>query len=165
MPTMRNLNRIVIGTCMIVMCLSVGLGVVSRYFVGRPLLWTDEIARLALVWLTFVGGAQLFSYQHGHLSLTFLTDRLSARAQRYLGCATNVIELVLMLVVTAGSLVFINLNAEAVTSALELPVYLVYGLIPLTSLVSVFFIGRKILAYAGGKSPDLAAAPSERETA
>ena len=163
MDTLRRLNRIVIGSCIIVMCLAVGLGVISRYVVGRPLLWTDEIARLTLVWLTFVGAAQLFSYQTGHLSLTFLTERLGVRTQRYLAFTTNLIELILMLVVGAGALVFINFNAEAVTSALELPVYLVYGLIPLAALVSAFFICRKIVAYARGKAPELVAPAIEQD--
>lgn len=157
MHTLRQINRVFLGTCMIVMCVAVGLGIVSRYLVGRPLLWTDEVARLTLVWLTFVGAAQLFSYQGGHLSLTFVTERLSARFRWLLACATSVVELVLMLVVGAGGLVSIYFNSEAVTSALALPHYLVYGVIPLASLVAAFFIWRKIVAYGSGKSPDLVA--------
>lgn len=31
--------------------------IVSRYGFGRPLVWTEELARFSLVWLTFVGAA------------------------------------------------------------------------------------------------------------
>ena len=162
MHRLRSLNRVALGTCIIIMCLAVGLGIVSRYVVGRPLLWTDEVARLMLVWLTFVGAAQLFSYQSGHLTLTFLTERLSGRTQRRFAFGTSLVELILMLVVAAGALLSIYYNSEAVTSALALPHYVVYGVLILASLASVFFLACKLLAYARGKQPELVAPPLDQ---
>jgi TRAP-type C4-dicarboxylate transport system permease small subunit len=160
---LRSLNRVALGTCIIIMCLAVGLGIVSRYVVGRPLLWTDEVARLMLVWLTFVGAAQLFSYQSGHLTLAFVTERLGERTRRWLAFGTSFVELILMLVVAAGALLSIYYNSEAVSSALALPHYVVYGVLPLAALASAFFICHKLAAYARGKTPDLVPPPLESE--
>lgn len=157
MHTLRRVNRIILGCCIIVMSVAVGLGVISRYIFGQPLLWTDEIARAGMVWLTFVGAAQLFSYENGHLKLTFLTDRLAPAVQRLLAIVANLVELVLVLVVGVGTLVFIYFNSDAVTSALELPVYVIYGIIPLTTMIAAFFVVGKLIAYFAGKTPDLAA--------
>ena len=110
-----------------------------------------------MVWLTFVGAAQLFSYENGHLKLTFLTERMTPARQRVFAIVANLVELVLVFVVGIGTLVFIYFNADAVTSALELPVYVVYGIIPLTTLVAAFFVVGKLLAYLAGKKPELAA--------
>jgi TRAP-type transport system small permease protein len=160
--TLRAVNRVALGVCIIVMCLAVALGVVSRYVVGRPLLWTDEVARLALVWLTFIGAAQLFTYQGGHLSLTLLTDRLGPTARRWLGVVANALELILMLVVAVGAGLSIYYNSEAVTSALAIPHYVVYGVLIFASLVSALFVWRKLFAYARGREPELVAAPVEQ---
>ena len=160
MHTLRRVNRIILGCCIIVMSVAVGLGVISRYIFGQPLLWTDEIARAGMVWLTFVGAAQLFSYENGHLKLTFLTDRLAPAVQRLLAIVANLVELVLVLVVGVGTLVFIYFNSDAVTSALELPVYVIYGIIPLTTMIAAFFVVTKLVAYFAGKTPDLVAPAS-----
>lgn len=157
MHALRRANRIVLGCCMIVMAMAVFLGVISRYIFGQPLLWTDEIARASMVWLTFVGAAQLFSYENGHLKLTFMTDRMQPAGQRFLAIVVNVIELVLVLVVGIGTLVFIYFNSDAVTSALEVPIYVIYGIIPVTTAVAAFFVGGKLLAFLAGRQPDLAA--------
>lgn len=159
----RTANRILLGSTMVVMCVSVGLGVVWRYVLGSPLLWPDEIARLALVWLTFLGAAQLFSYQTGHLSLTFLTERLPPRPRTYLAIGVSAVELLLMFVVGAGAMVFIHFNAESVTSALELPIYLVYGVIPASAAVATFFCWRRLLAHAMGRNPELIAPAVEMD--
>jgi TRAP-type C4-dicarboxylate transport system permease small subunit len=160
---LRSLNRVALGVCIIVMCAAVSLGIISRYVVGRPLLWTDEVARLMLVWLTFIGAAQLFSYQSGHLTLAFVTERLGGQVRRWLAFATSLVELVLMLVVGAGAVLSIYYNYESVSSALALPHYVVYGVLPLSALVAAFFICRKLLAYARGKEPELAPPPVEGE--
>lgn len=159
MHTLRAVNRVALGTCIIVMCLAVALGVVSRYVVGRPLLWTDEVARLALVWLTFIGASQLFTYEAGHLSLTMLTDNLGPVARRWLALVAGLVELVLMLVVATGAALSIYYNFESVTSALALPHYVVYGVLILASLASVYFLARRVLAHARGAKPGLVAAP------
>lgn len=163
MYVLRRVNRIVLGCCIILMCIAVGLGVVSRYIFGQPLLWTDEIARASMVWLTFVGAAQLFSYENGHLKMDFLTDRLTPAWQRRLAIAANLIELVLVLVVGVGTLVFIYFNADAVTSALELPVYVIFGIMPVAMLVAAFFVVSKLVAIFAGRKPGLVAHVSAEE--
>ena len=163
MHALRRINRIFLGCCIIVMTVAVGLGVVSRYIFGHPLLWTDEIARAAMVWLTFVGAAQLFSYENGHLTLTFVTDRLSPGKRRVVGIVANLVELVLVMVVGVGTVVFIYYNFDAVTSALELPVYVIYGIIPLSTIVAAYFILGKLRAYLAGRTPGLVASPSGEE--
>jgi len=164
MHMLRRINRIALGCCIIVMAGAVSLGIISRYIFGQPLLWTDEIARASMVWLTFIGAAQLFSYENGHLKLTFLADRMAPAKQRVMAIVANCVELVLVFVVGVGALVFIYFNADAVTSALELPVSVIYGIIPLTTLVAAFFIAGKLRAYLAGEKPDLAVSASGEES-
>jgi TRAP-type C4-dicarboxylate transport system permease small subunit len=55
----RGLNRasiVAVGILTLVLTVVVLLQVLYRYVLELPLVWSDEAARLLLVWLTFVGG-------------------------------------------------------------------------------------------------------------
>lgn len=69
---------------MAVLCLITFANVVTRYFTSISFAFTEEISVFLLVVLTFVGAASAFRHGH-HLSITFLVERLSQRAQRWQG--------------------------------------------------------------------------------
>ena len=51
------------------------LGVVARYFTNAALIWTEEVARISLVWLVLIGAASAF-VNGDHMSIDFLAVRL-----------------------------------------------------------------------------------------
>lgn len=56
-------------------------GVVSRYFFNRPIVWIDEAASIAFLWLAMLGTA--IAVDRGeHLRLTVLLSRLTERRRR-----------------------------------------------------------------------------------
>jgi C4-dicarboxylate transporter DctM subunit len=62
------------------LAVAVGLQVVGRHLFHAPLPWTEEIARLLLVWLMCVGGIR--ALQHGeHPRVTVLLRRLAPERQ------------------------------------------------------------------------------------
>jgi len=130
------------------MTASVALGVIFRYGLNRPLLWSDEVASSSLAWMTFIGAAMLYSQRNGHLSLTFLTDRLSPKTRRVVRTMADVVELILLAVILVGGIVFMHYNGEAVTSALELPVYAVYSVVPVTAFLAIAFLIRRMRCAA-----------------
>ena len=145
MKVVESIGRVMLVLSMIVMTGSVGLGVIFRYGFNHPLLWSDEVASSSLAWMTFIGAAMLYSKRDGHLSITFVTDRLGVRNRRAVQILADVIELLLLLVMFSGALVFIHYNQEAVTSALELPLYLVYSVVPVTALLAIVFLIRRMI--------------------
>ena len=145
MKTIERIGGFLLVLSLVVMTGAVFLSVIFRYAVNQPLLWSDEIASSSLAWMTFIGAAMLYSQRSGHLNIAFVTDRLSPRNQRLAGVIADLIELVLLLVIFVGALVFIHFNKESVTSALEIPLYLVYGVIPVTALVACVFLIRRMI--------------------
>ena len=65
---------------MAVLCLITFANVVTRYLTSISFAFTEELSVFLLVVLTFVGAASAFRHGH-HLSITFLVERLSPRAQ------------------------------------------------------------------------------------
>jgi C4-dicarboxylate transporter DctM subunit len=69
-----------IGALVAAQAIVVGLQVVGRHLLRQPAPWTEEIARLLLVWLMCVGGIKALS-EGVHPRVTALLRRLSAERQ------------------------------------------------------------------------------------
>jgi TRAP-type C4-dicarboxylate transport system permease small subunit len=67
-----------------IMLFSMTTQVFCRYVLNNPLLWPEELARLSMVWLCFIGGS--IALKKGlHVSFTLIVDRLSVTVRRYIG--------------------------------------------------------------------------------
>ena len=80
MNTLVNGYLLVLKT-LVVACLVVITGlifsnVVLRYGFNSGLFFSEEISRLAFVWLVFAG-AQLMLHEHGHIGVDIVTRRAS----------------------------------------------------------------------------------------
>lgn len=78
--SLRLLNGILIGAVAILV-LDVLLGVASRYLWGAQVKWTEELATILLIWVSFLGAAAAFEAR-AHLGIDFLTARFSPSARR-----------------------------------------------------------------------------------
>ncbi|WP_413376571.1 TRAP transporter small permease [Alkalihalobacillus sp. 1P02AB] len=67
----------------IVMLIALFLGVIYRYVLNAPLVWSDEMAIYSLVWLTFIGGSMAIKRQES-ASITILVDRLRGKTKQWL---------------------------------------------------------------------------------
>ncbi len=59
------------------------VNIISRYLLKYSLAFTEELVVSFFVWVTLLGASIAFR-QGSHLSFSFLTERLSAKAQRIL---------------------------------------------------------------------------------
>ena len=74
------------------------VGVILRYVFNTPLFWSEEVAVLGLIWITFLGGA-ILTRQDKHVSITILSDmcpRAMGRGMQILSDILVVIILVFM---------------------------------------------------------------------
>ena len=80
--------------------------VVARYFFNAPSVWTEELSAYWLVAITFLGAG--FSLRKGsQLEVDALTARLSSRARRSLGLATDAISTVFCFIAVISSAIFV----------------------------------------------------------
>lgn len=56
--------------------------VITRYGVGKPIVWIDEVVSISFIWVTMIGAA-LAMHRNEHLRLTLVVDRLSDRWRPY----------------------------------------------------------------------------------
>ncbi len=91
-----GLLRWVVIVLVALMTLDVLWGVFSRFVLGNQAPYTDEAARVLLVWISFLGGALAFEAR-AHLGVDFLVSKLDLEVRKL--CAIVVELLVLALAV------------------------------------------------------------------
>lgn len=78
---MRSIERVLTTfacTTFSLMCIAVFLSVVFRHFLAAPLTWSEEFARIMLIWTVFAGAAAVF-LRGEHIAVEFLSERLTGR--------------------------------------------------------------------------------------
>jgi TRAP-type C4-dicarboxylate transport system permease small subunit len=128
-------------TIMAAMAVNVLWQVFSRYFMETPSSFTDELARYLMIWLGILGAAYVAG-KNGHVAIDVLPSRLSPKAQKRL---RQVVRLAIVLfcffAMFLGGirLVYITYILEQYSAALEVPLALVYAVIPLSGLLIIYY--------------------------
>ncbi|MES2484274.1 MAG: TRAP transporter large permease subunit [Pseudomonadota bacterium] len=105
---------------MVVIVVLLFAGVVSRYVFGSPIIWADEVASIAFIWLAMVG-ATLAVHRNEHLRLSLVVDRLPPRA-RELTHAFALVAMAAMLVTLMGpSVAYVREEWVITSPALGIP--------------------------------------------
>ena len=105
----------------LLMLLLIGLvsaQIFMRYVVHSPLTWSEELARMTFVYLTFIGAGLAF-HRRENLRLAVLTDALPERPRLRLRAATYVVEVLFIGLVLAYSVPLLRRLYPARTPALE----------------------------------------------
>lgn len=97
-----------------------------RYVLDSPLTWTDELARFALVWLTFIG-AGLVQVADEHIAVRLLVTKVSRRAQIALSYLTNGVPLLLGVAWIYYGLEPVSRGMNTTATATGLPMAVVYS--------------------------------------
>ncbi|MEC7262128.1 MAG: TRAP transporter small permease [Bacteroidota bacterium] len=123
------------------MVLNVLWQVFSRYVLGEPSAFTDELARFLMIWLGLLGAAYV-SGKKGHVAIDVLAKRASVKNQKWLkrGVSSFIILFCLAAMVTGGGwLVFTTYELKQLSPALGLPLAYVYIVIPLSGLIVAYY--------------------------
>ncbi|MFC0673382.1 TRAP transporter small permease [Brachybacterium hainanense] len=106
--------------------------VFSRYVLGSPVAFTEELVRYALIWVSFIAAAYACLHRD-HMGLVLLRDRLPQRGRRILILATDVLILalaVLLLGIGGGMLAWES--REDISALLGISRGLVYLISPIS---------------------------------
>ncbi len=115
--------------------------VFTRYVMNDPAVFTEEVSRYSMIWLSLLGAA----YAAGrieHMAYTMLPDQLSGSKLHLHMRAVAVIVLLFagsVMCYGGGKLVQRALAFEQVTATMEWPMGYVYLCIPLSGALIVFY--------------------------
>lgn len=126
---------------MAIMVVNVLWQVFTRYIIGDPSSFTDELARFLLIWVGVLG-ATLVSSKKMHISINLTSSRLSVPNQRVLNTINSLIIVSFalgVLVVGGGNLVYITLILKQFSPALQIPLAVVYMVLPISGLLIIYY--------------------------
>ena len=132
---------------MAVMVLNVLWQVFSRYVLGSPSSFTDELARYLMIWLGVLGAAYV-SGRNGHVAIDVLQARCGPPLRRRLQQVVRGIILAFAffgLVVGGSRLVYVTLVLEQYSPALRLPLAYVYLAIPISGILIIYYKASDLL--------------------
>ncbi len=126
---------------MSVMVLNVLWQVFTRFVIGTPSSFTDELARYLMIWVGILGAAYA-SGKDMHIAINVLTQKFNRETQQKLAAAVKlmVILFALTAMVIGGSrLVYVTYVLNQLSPALQIPLAYVYLVIPLSGLVIIYY--------------------------
>jgi TRAP-type C4-dicarboxylate transport system permease small subunit len=144
------IRRLTCGIERVLIVLSMGIAlvvflqVVFRYLLRQPLYWSEELPRYLLIWMSFLA-AGLAQKSESHINITLCLTWLPRRAQRWIHLAANLVILTFLgILVYSGTLVT-RITAYHRSTALQLPMGLVYAAVPVGALLMMLYLVLQIL--------------------
>ncbi len=115
------------------------LEVISRYLLGSSLEWSDEIARLLLIWMTFTGMG-LAILERKEIFVRTFRGRFSAKGRRLWQASLELLALGFNVFLLLFGLYMTRFSWGMRTESLELPFGIFYASIPAGALVSIVYL-------------------------
>lgn len=129
-----------------IMTLDVLWGVFTRYALGNQASWSEELARFSLIWIGVLGAAYA-SGKKMHLAIDLLKSKLTENNQVRINMLINALIILFaftVMVIGGGRLIYVTHVLGQTSPALQVPMYLVYSVVPISGLLVIYY---KILDF------------------
>lgn len=100
--------------------------IVFRYFFEMPLVWSEEMALVFMLWITFLGAALLLDSKE-HISIDFLVEMMPQALQRGVAIFSAVLMLGFNVALTYGAFLVVEATASSITPGMKISVAWHYG--------------------------------------
>lgn len=107
--------------------------VIFRYFLGSPLVWSDELARYLFVWASFLGWI-VAARRRSHLSIDMASTRLGPRGNAVLRLIGSLAGIVFAAILVFYGWRIMQRNLDVETTTLFFPVGVVYAIVPFAAI-------------------------------
>ncbi|ADK83249.1 TRAP transporter small permease [Sediminispirochaeta smaragdinae] len=127
---------LVLGTIILVMT----AGIISRYVFNSPFDWTEELCTFLFIWLSFLG-AGVASAKRRHVSVDFITGKLSPKHRDIVKMCTVILIIFLMILIFLGSIILLPQMDTHASVALDIPrVYFYLPILIVSFYMTVVYV-------------------------
>jgi len=132
-------ERIILGSFVILMFTVVCGQVCFRYVLNQPSPWTEELARYLFIWISLVGAAYGVKEQ-SHFGFDLLVKKMSPRLQLAGHYAVQLLMAILVFVLIFYGLRVLKIVSFQITPALQIPMRYVYYSLPVSGALMSFHL-------------------------
>src|SRR5699024_6524349 len=128
----EQIERGILSVTTILMSLMLVGNAVSRYFFNKSWPFTEEIGKMGVLVLTFMGLG--YAARKGmHIEMSGFLDMMSKKAERVVGLIINLLSALVLIICTYLAVRYIQhlFDLKQVSTILRIPLYLVMMVIPL----------------------------------
>lgn len=131
-------------TLFLAMVVAIVWQVIARYFFASPTIWSEELARFLVVWVTMLGSAYVLEHG-GHVAVTVFVDMMPEPWQRFFSWLRD-----LVIIAMAGGLTYYGYGfavsgARRTSTGLGLQMSYAYAAIPIgAALIAFFLLARRM---------------------
>jgi TRAP-type C4-dicarboxylate transport system permease small subunit len=119
--------------------------VVARYVMESPFTSTPQYARLALVWLTFMGAAVAVR-RNGLVRIEVLVELMTPTARRLLETVFDLLVIALLVVIAVKGWVAVQVTGSQVVAGTPLSYAFYTASIFVGAIIMIFYLAVRILA-------------------
>ena len=136
----RIVSRLAV-VLMIALVLDVTWQVLTRYLTQNPSSFTEELAAFLLIWLGLLGGAYAYR-QKSHLGVDVLTRKMTVTARTRAAIFSYIVAMIfaiLVLLIGGIRLVYMTFALKQVSAALQVPMGIIYCVLPISGMLFVIY--------------------------
>ncbi len=140
----NKLIEFIVASLLIFLSVLMILAVFYRYILNNSIYWSDEVSKILLVFLAFLGST--VAYKHSaHIGIDIITERLSKRLNSVLFILIKVSFLLFWALIFKESLKLMPLFMMQTTATLEIRYAYVFCIVPITSIIWLLHISNDLL--------------------
>lgn len=129
-----------------VMVLLVLWQVFARYILNNPSTFSETLTKYLFVWLVLVTSTYAFGKQE-HMHIEVLKNQLKGRSRQIINIVIECITLVFAAAIMVfGGCVITGMQMVQIDSSLHIPMGIVYSIIPICGVITVFYCICNIVA-------------------
>lgn len=124
--------------------------VFTRYILGKPSSWSEELVSYLFAWMALLG-ASLVVGERGHMNIPLLTDKASPALKKILSVfAEAVAALFAGVILVYGGIQITDLAMAQMTSSLGVPIGFFYIVLPLSGILNIIYSIINIIEIMNG---------------
>ena len=112
--------------------------VIFRYFIGNSLDWIEEVSRILLIWLTYIGAAVALK-RKGHIAVDVFLGLFPESFRRVADIVTSVLVIAFSAFLCVQGVTFALLSERTTFPALQVPVSWQYLGLPVGCFLMVIY--------------------------
>lgn len=148
---LSNLDLILAAVALSILIVVTFGGVIMRYFLSNPLIWSEEVQLWCFLWMTFLGAGAAFRYG-SHVAVEMVVDLLPKKAQRVIEIVNYVIVMLTLayLCYLGTDIMALMIKIGKVTNILHVPFWFINMILPISCITMM--ISHTLVTFNIGRS-------------